>query len=276
MNALNRDLNRLVRHFEQEDRAKVAADPRRLRFHLMPPVGWMNDPNGLCWYNGNYHVFYQYSPFNANRGVIFWGHWTSPDLLHWTQQPVPLCPDQPWNLHGVYSGSALVEEDALYLYYTGSVKFAGEYDFINNGRGSSTALAITRDGIHVDSNQVLLENKDYPADLSCHVRDPKVWKQDGRYYMVLGARTKDSVGEVLVYESEDKLHWKHINTLKTPEPFGYMWECPDLFCVDGQYILSMSPQGVSRQGNHFQNVYSCGYFPLNGDFRGAYTLGDYT
>ena len=79
MNALNRDLNRLVRHFEQEDRAKVAADPRRLRFHLMPPVGWMNDPNGLCWYNGNYHVFYQYSPFNANRGVIFWGHWTSPD-----------------------------------------------------------------------------------------------------------------------------------------------------------------------------------------------------
>lgn len=276
MNALNRDLNRLVRHFEQEDRAKVAADPRRLRFHLMPPVGWMNDPNGLCWYNGNYHVFYQYSPFNANRGVIFWGHWTSPDLLHWTQQPVPLCPDQPWNLHGVYSGSALVEEDALYLYYTGSVKFAGEYDFINNGRGSSTALAITRDGIHMDSNQVLLENKDYPADLSCHVRDPKVWKQDGRYYMVLGARTKDSVGEVLVYESEDKLHWKHINTLKTPEPFGYMWECPDLFCVDGQYILSMSPQGVSRQGNHFQNVYSCGYFPLNGDFRGAYTLGDYT
>ncbi|MDO4174416.1 MAG: glycoside hydrolase family 32 protein [Eubacteriales bacterium] len=275
MNALYRDLNRLVRRIEAEDRAKVDADPRRLRFHLMPPVGWMNDPNGLCWYKGNYHVFYQYGPFDPDGGVKFWGHWTSPDMLHWTQQPVPLCPDQQWNLHGVYSGSALVEDDALYLYYTGSVKFAGDYDFINNGRASSTALAVTTDGIHVDSNQVLLENKDYPADLSCHVRDPKVWKQDGRYYMVLGARTKDSVGEVLVYESQDKLNWTHINTIKTPEPFGYMWECPDLFCVDGQYILSVSPQGVSRQGNRYQNIYTCGYFPLYGDFRGEYTLGDY-
>lgn len=275
MNALQKDLTRLVRRIEAADRAKVDADPRRLRFHLMPPVGWLNDPNGLCWYNGNYHVFYQYSPFNPNRGVIFWGHWSSPDLLHWTQQPVPLCPDQPWNLHGVYSGSALVEEDALYLYYTGSVKFDGDYDFINNGRASSTALAITKDGVHIDSNQLLLENKDYPADLSCHVRDPKVWKQDGHYYMVLGARTKDSVGEVLVYESEDKLNWTHINTITTPEPFGYMWECPDLFCVDGQYILCMSPQGVTRQGNKYQNIYSCGYFPLYGDFRGEYTLGEY-
>ena len=99
MNVLNRDLNRLVRHFEQEDQAKIAADPRRLHFHLMPPVGWMNDPNGLCWYQGNYHVFYQYSPFDANRGVIFWGHWISPDLLHWMQQPVFLCPDQIGRAH---------------------------------------------------------------------------------------------------------------------------------------------------------------------------------
>ncbi|MCD8356078.1 MAG: glycoside hydrolase family 32 protein [Clostridia bacterium] len=277
MNALQRDMFRLVPRIEAGDRAKVDADPRRLRFHLMPPVGWMNDPNGLCWYKGNYHVFYQYGPFDPNGGVKFWGHWTSPDMLHWKQQPVFLCPDQTWDIHGVYSGSALVEDDALYLYYTGNVKHLGEgFDYINTGRGHNLALAISADGIHVDKNQLLMENKDYPDGLTCHVRDPKVWKLDGKYYMLLGARTKEDRGEILVYESEDKLNWKHINTITTPEIFGYMWECPDLFCVDGQYIVSMSPQGVTRQGNKYQNIYSCGYFPLYGDFRGAYTLGEYT
>lgn len=275
MNALYRDLNRLVPRIEAEDRATVDADPRRLRFHLMPPTGWMNDPNGLCWYNGNYHVFYQYGPFDPNGGVKFWGHWTSPDLLHWQQQPVFLCPDQTWDIHGVYSGSALVEDDALYLYYTGNVKHPGDYDYINTGRGHNIALAISKDGIHVDKKQLLMENKEYPEGLTCHVRDPKVWKQDGNYYMVLGARTKENRGELLVMESTDKLNWKHINTITTPEVFGYMWECPDLFCVDGQYIVFLSPQGVSRQGNRYQNIYSCGYFPLYGDFRGEYTLGDY-
>ncbi len=126
-----------------------------------------------------------------------------------------------------------------------------------------------------ESNELLLENKDYPADLTCHVRDPKVWAQDGTYYMVLGARTKDDRGELLVYESADKRSWTHINTLTTPEKFGYMWECPDLFELDGQWFLVCSPQGVTRQGNKYQNVYSCGYFPLYGDFRGAYTLGEF-
>lgn len=275
MNALHRDLTRLVPRIEAEDRARVDADPRRLRFHLMPPTGWMNDPNGLCWYRGSYHVFYQYGPFDPNGGVKFWGHWSSPDLLHWTQQPVAMCPDQTWDIHGVYSGSALVEDDALYLYYTGNVKHPGDHDYITSGRGHNLGLAITRDGVRVDSKQLLMENKDYPGDMTCHVRDPKVWKQDGRYYMVLGARTRADRGEILVYESEDRLHWAHINTITTPEVFGYMWECPDLFCVDGQYIVAMSPQGVTREGNKYQNVYSCGYFPLYGDFRGEYTLGEY-
>lgn len=276
MNALQKDLVRLVPRIEAENRAQSGEDPYRLRFHLMPPTGWMNDPNGLCWYRGNYHVFYQYGPFDANGGVKFWGHWTSPDLLHWQQQPVALCPDETWDIHGVYSGSALAEEDALYLYYTGNVKHPGDgYDYIYTGRGHNTALAVSRDGIHVDSNELLMENCDYPSDLSCHVRDPKVWKQDGTYYMVLGARTKQDRGEILVYASDDRKNWKLCNTITTPEVFGYMWECPDLFCVDGQYIVAMSPQGVTQQGFAYQNVYSCGYFPLYGDFRGDYTLGDY-
>ena len=220
-------------------------------------------------------MFYQYGPFDPAGGVKMWGHYRSRDLLHWEQLPPMLYPDQPWDIHGVYSGSALVEDGTMYLYYTGNVKHAGNYDYITAGRGHNTALAVSRDGVTAESNELLLENKDYPADLTCHVRDPKVWAQDGTYYMVLGARTKDDRGELLVYESADKRSWQHINTLTTPEKFGYMWECPDLFELDGKWFLMCSPQGVTRQGNKYQNVYSCGYFPLHGDFRGDYTLGEF-
>lgn len=260
---------------EKEAREKMKRDPFRQGYHLMPPSGWMNDPNGLCWYQGNYHVFYQHSPLDADRGDIFWGHYTSPDLLHWTQQPTFLYPVHSWDVNGVYSGSALAEEDAMYLYYTGNVKYPGDYDYIYEGRGHNVCLAVTKDGIHPDSIQCLLTNKDYPEDVSCHVRDPKVWKMDGKYYLVLGARTRNDVGELLIYESENKYNWTHINVIKTPQPFGYMWECPDLFCLDGQWIVMTSPQGMKPYDYVGQNVYSCGYFPLYGDFRGEYTLGAY-
>ena len=274
-NALQRDLTRLVARIEREDGPRAAADPYRQRFHLMPPVGWMNDPNGLCRCGEWYHVFYQYGPFDPTGGVKHWGHYRSRDLLHWEQLPPMLYPDQPWDIHGVYSGSALVEDGTMYLYYTGNVKFSGDYDYITNGRGHNTALAVTRDGVTVSSNELLMENRDYPDDLTCHVRDPKVWAQDGKYYMVLGARTRQDRGELLVYESADKRHWQHINTLTTAEPFGYMWECPDLFCLDGQWFLICSPQGVTQQGHRYQNIYSCGWFPLAGDFRGDYALGSF-
>ena len=62
--------------------------------------------------------------------------------------------------------------------------------------------------------------------------------------MVLGARTRGGCGEVLVYQSDDLRCWEHMNVISTPEPFGYMWECPELFQVDGQWILAVSPQGI--------------------------------
>lgn len=275
MNIKEEMLSRQILAAEESGREKMTDDNYRQKYHLMPPSGWMNDPNGLCWYKGNYHVFYQYSPLDANRGTIFWGHFTSPDMLHWTKQPTFLYPVDPWDINGVYSGSALVEDDAMYLYYTGNVKYPGNYDYIYEGRGHNVCLAVTTAGIRPDSNRLLLSNADYPENMSCHVRDPKVWKQDGKYYMVLGARTKNDVGELLIYESEDKYHWTHINVIKTAEPYGYMWECPDIFCIDGQWVMMMSPQGMKPYDDIGQNVYSCGYFPLYGDFRGEYTLGEY-
>ena len=270
MNALQRDLKKLVPLVESLGKADVEADPYRQQFHLQPPVGWLNDPNGLCVYGGQYHAFFQYGPFDVTGGVKHWGHAVSTDLMHWEPLPVMLYPDEPFDCHGVYSGSALIEGSEMYLYYTGNVKHPGDFDYIKQGRGHNVCLAVSHDGKTVASKQCLLYNKDYPAGLTCHVRDPKVFAYEGKYYMVLGARTLEDKGEVLVLESTDKLHWNHINTLTTPEAFGYMWECPDLFCLDGQWYLAVSPQGIQCQ-----NVYGCGYFAVYGDWRAHCTLGEF-
>ncbi len=272
MNALQKDLKKLTALAEAAGAAQPP-DPWRPGYHLSPPVGWLNDPNGLCFFRGEYHVFYQYSPFSPEGGVKFWGHFKSRDLLRWERCPVMLYSDQPFDVHGAYSGSALCEEDGLYLYYTGNIKHAGDYDYIRTGRGHNTVLAWSPDGVSLGWKRLLLENAGYPAGLTCHVRDPKVWKQDGRYYMVQGARTLEDEGVVLVFESDDRLNWRHINTLRTQEPYGYMWECPDLFELDGQWFLLVSPQGAPGHGPGFENVYACGYFPLEGDFRGGARLG---
>ena len=227
-----------------------------------------NDPNGLCVYGGQYHAFFQYGPFDVNGGPSTGA--MSADLLR-TERclPVMLCRTGLLTAT-IFSGSALVEDGTMYLYYTGNVKHTGNFDYIKEGRGHNVCLAVSKDGVTLDSKQCLLTNRDYPAGLTCHVRDPKVFAYEGRYYMVLGARTLEDKGEVLVLESTDKLRWTHINTLTTSEPFGYMWECPDLFCLDGQWYLAVSPQGIDCQ-----NVYGCGWFAIHGDWRGDCTLSEF-
>lgn len=266
MNALHRTLQKLVD--EAVEKQKNKNIQRWIpHFHVMPPVGWLNDPNGLCEYEGTYYAFFQMSPFEVHGGLKFWGLCTSKDLVHWEYKGAPLQPDQPYDCHGAYSGSALVEDGVMYVYYTGNVKLQGTYDYINNGRESNTVLAISRDGKTFETKKLLMTNADYPWDLTCHVRDPKVWKQDDTYYMVQGARTKEDKGVVLVFSSEDKEHWKCIHRLQSEETFGFMWECPDLYELDGYTVLSISPQGLEADGWKYRNQYQTVAGIIHGDFR---------
>lgn len=267
MNALHTAWEKLIREESRRQEGRMDQDLWRPRLHIAPPAGWLNDPNGLCQYKGIYHAFYQLAYFQPEGGLKFWGHCTSKDLLHWDFQGVPLCPDQPFDCHGTYSGSALIEDDLMYLYYTGNVKFMGEHDYINTGRASNTVMAVSRDGVQIDTKELLMTNADYPDDLTRHVRDPKVWKQDGRYYMVQGARTKEDEGTVLLFSSEDKRHWDYVHRFRMEQPFGYMWECPDLYRLDGYMVLSISPQGVKQEGLKYANQYQSGTCFLHGDFR---------
>lgn len=273
MNTLTRDLIRLVEKTEAE---AVGDDRFRQRFHLMPPTGWLNDPNGLCQFNGVYHAFYQYSPFNAQGGLKMWGHCTSADMISWKDEGTAIYPDQPFDCHGVYSGSALIEDGKMYLYYTGNVKLEdGDFDYIRTGREANTVLTVSTDGRHFSAKKELMRNSDYPSGLTCHVRDPKVFKKNGTYYMVQGARTDADTGRMLIFESADKIRWKYKNFVTTKEPFGYMWECPDYFETDGRQVLSVSVQGLSGGVWDERNVYQSGYFLVNGDIFGEYSLSDY-
>ena len=249
MNALTRNLTKLVETAEQSQktREELSVSDRKFRekLHLMPPVGWLNDPNGLCQFQGIYHAFFQYSPFDAEGGVKMWGHYTSTNMIDWEYQGTALYPDQPFDCHGVYSGSAFIEDGKMYLYYTGNVKLEdGEYDYIRTGREGNTVLVMTEDGKTFGRKKELMRNSDYPDDLTCHVRDPKVWKENDTYYMVQGARTNEDVGQVLVFESEDKINWKFRNRIESENPFGYMWECPDYFETEDGRRIHISWMGM--------------------------------
>ena len=192
-NALGRDLAKLV--------AAVDAAPSECghgaygqHFHIMPPAGWLNDPNGLCQADGVFHAYFQYAPFDVNGGVKMWGHATSRDLMTWDYVGTSLLPDEPFDCHGVYSGSALVEDGRIRVLYTGNVKLSdadGTYDYVNTGRRADTIYVESTDGQAFGVKRVVLASEDYPKALTCHVRDPKVWRDaSGRYHMVLGARRR--------------------------------------------------------------------------------------
>lgn len=235
----------------------------------------MNDPNGLCCFQDRIHVYFQYCPESADgQGNRRWGHYEGEDLLHWTYTGIMMSPDCKWDRDGVYSGSAVEDQDHLLLYYTGNVLYDGDYDGILAGREGNTLRAISTDGRHVREKDLLLTPKDYPADCSCHVRDPKVWKEEGLWHMVLGARTRENRGIVLRYQSTDGQRWQYVGRIQTKEPFGYMWECPDRFVLEEEEFLSFCPQGVPSEEFRYQNVYQSGYASLTEEELGVFTEWD--
>lgn len=276
MNALNRDLKKLVKMVEKLESEKVNNDYWRLNFHLMPPVGWLNDPNGLCEFNGEYHIFYQYSPFDEKGGLKLWGHYTSKDFINYKNNGTRVFADQPYDIHGAYSGSTMVHNGKMNIFYTGNVKHVGDYDYINEGRGHNTVLLVSDDGVNFNNKKLIMTNEDYPKNMTCHVRDPKVWMEEDKFYMVQGARTNEDVGEILLFESEDMINWKVLNILKSKEKFGYMWECPDLFNLDGTNVLLFSPQGIEEDKIKYNNIYQSGYCFIEGDYKkDNYRLTDF-
>ena len=126
-----------------EHAPEVAQASMRQTYHLMGPCGWINDPNGLIYYRGQYHFFYQFNPYSGFWGKMHWGHAVSDDLLHWTQLPMALAPSEPYDDHpqgGCFSGSAIEKDGKLYVAYTGTANHG-------NGFVQTQNIAISEDGL---------------------------------------------------------------------------------------------------------------------------------
>lgn len=232
----------LARAYEREQSAKIPAHERPL-IHLTPLVGWTNDPNGFCFYKGEYHLFYQYYPYQTVWGPMHWGHATSADLLHWTYQPCALAPDTPADAGGCFSGSAVELPDGrLMLVYTG-VQLAA-----TGHRELQAQCVAIGDGINfekAEANPVIAQAQlPDPKYSPFDFRDPKAWRgEDGKLYLVVGNRHDDRQGCVLLFSSDDGLQWEFVTELAGSNgAYGRMWECPDFFRLDGCDVLLVSPQ----------------------------------
>jgi len=238
----------------------------------------MNDPNGFCYYNGQYHLFYQHHPYGPYWDDMHWGHVRSQDLVHWEGLPVALAPSEPYDRDGCFSGSAFEKDGKIYLMYTGN-RWTGpdrDADLLQ-----VQCLAESADGIRFEKpagNPVIAEA---PAGIAHphHFRDPKVWAHEGTYYCILGSRTPGHVGQALLYKSADLANWEFVGVMAagaSRADDGFMWECPDLFALDGADVLLLSPQGMAPREERYRNLHQAGFMIGRLDYAtGAFAHGGF-
>lgn len=227
----------------------------RPKWHYAAERNWLNDPNGLVYSNGTYHLFYQHNPHGNVWGNMSWGHATSSDLLHWDEQPVAIpCDEQ----EAIFSGSAVVDVHNTSGFGVGGVPPVVAIYTSAYARGSSLAgrqaqsLAYSTDDgatwVKYAGNPVL-------DRASADFRDPKVFWYDGEsgsYWVMAAVEAVDR--QVVLYKSADLRSWEYLSTFGPANATGGVWECPDLFelPVDGDasntrwvLVVNLSPGGIA-------------------------------
>ena len=242
-----------AREYEREHSALIPAEDRP-SFHLTPRVGWMNDPNGFSVYQGHYHLFYQYHPYDTKWGPMHWGHAVSTDLLHWQPLGAAIAPDMPYDKDGCFSGSAIQLDDGRHLLMYTGVRREPQPD--GSYLDYQTQCLAVGDGVNYvkyEGNPVITGG-DVPAGFSVHdFRDPKLFRNpDGSFGCVVGNRSDDGSGAILLFTSPDGFHWKFSSILdRSRNRLGKMWECPDFFPLDGKDVIVTSPQQMHARGLEF-------------------------
>jgi len=201
-------------------------------------------------------MFYQWNPLGTNHKNKTWAHSVSSDLLNWERLETALRPDTWYSKDGVYSGSAIVDDDKLYLFYTGNVKDS------EGNRESYQCLAVSSDGENFERWE--------PSIVNQPDGDPKIWKKDGKFYAVIGIQGENLEGKAVLYSSENIKDWKFEGEIAGAnhgkiKDFGFMWECPDYFQLKDEKtgeikdLLIFSPQGLEPEGDLYNNKYQTGY-----------------
>jgi levanase/fructan beta-fructosidase len=205
--------------------------------HFTPAKNWMNDPNGLVWHKGEYHLFFQHNPYATTWGHMSWGHAVSKDLLNWEELPVAIAEDQDGT---IFSGSAVSVGDEIIAIYT-------RHTETNQSQCIARSADNGRTFIKYENNPVLDENKK-------DFRDPKVFKYLDHWIM---CAVQPWDHQVSFYKSFDLINWKHLSNFGPAAAFDGVWECPDLFplTIDGEevwvLIVSLNPGGLYGSGTQY-------------------------
>ena len=209
----------------------------RPRNHFTPAKNWMNDPNGLVWHKGEYHLFFQHNPFGTQWGHMSWGHAVSKDLRTWEELPIAIAEDEDG---AIFSGSAVSDGDDLVAIYTRHTE-----------TNQTQCIAVSKDnGLTFEkykNNPVLDENKK-------DFRDPKVFNYKNEWIMAVAQPHEHQIS---FYSSPNLITWKHLSDFGPAAATGGVWECPDLFPleVEGEevwvLIVSLNPGGLHGSGTQY-------------------------
>jgi beta-fructofuranosidase len=218
-----------------QERERLSSDPHRPRYHFLPPSNWMNDPNGLSQWDGQYHLFYQHNPLAARAGVIHWGHAVSADLAHWADLPIALSPTPGGpDADGCWSGCIVNNGGVPTMLYTG----------VRNGE-QRPCLATSDDGLLTwrkhPGNPVIAAP---PTGVDAvDFRDHCVWQVGESWYQLIGGKIDGVGGVALLYRSRDLIEWEYLHPLCVGDQAetGAIWECPDFFPLGDKHVLLISP-----------------------------------
>ena len=221
------------------------------KFHLEMPKGLVNDPNGLCYHQGKYQIFFQWNPFGCEHKHKHWTYTQTTDFINYTKPQIALAPVDKFDKDGCYSGSARSKNNKLEIIYTANLKDE------QNIRYPRQVLVKQNDNGEFIKEKIIIDT--VPEGYTTHFRDPYIFAKNNRSFIILGAQRENLTGCALIYEEIDE-NWIFRGELKTQlTDFGYMWECPNLFTIDDKDILVFCPQGLKAQKYQYQNLYQAGY-----------------
>ena len=231
----------------------------RLRYHMMPPIGWLNDPNGLIRFNGKYHLYYQFNPYASAPGKMCWGHFVSDDLINYFDDGVALKPDL--EDASAYSGGAIESDGRINAYFTLHRE---------NERGKSEEVyrAISSAGYSFDWGIKVFDNQSLPYNLSrTDFRDPCPVKIGNTFYLFVGG--KDEIlkkGVIVVLRGKLPDKFEYAFTIGPFFELGDMGECPSYMRIDDKDVIIVSGCNVPECGNSFKNINSSVFIVGNIDF----------
>ena len=254
-----------ARLYEIEE-AKNIPQEEKPAFHVSAPVGWINDPNGFSVFKGKVHLFYQYHPYSRDWGPMHWGHSVTEDMIRWEQLPTALAPDQEYDREGCFSGSAIEADGKQALIYTGvtTEKLPDGKEEVRQNQ--CLAWGDGKDYVKAEKNPVVTGDMLPEKCSRVDFRDPKVWEDNGTYHMLVGCRSEEIPGQVVLFSSKDLKEWKFETILaeNSTGEIGVMWECPDFFPLGDKHVLICSPQHMRAKGYEFHNGHNSLYF--TGDY----------